>query len=153
MSATVRYDVEWAVPKVVVAYLQSKLDAALQAVSPAITIFDPMAIEEENRFIVEVPRFTNQPEEPGCFGGICKVTVKSRWALPTAKADLDEHFDRTNWLRDVLLSRTLADDLNALSTGFAVDYVQPNPDHSTECREGWIYSDTEFRFNGHFIAE
>lgn len=152
MSAIVRYDIEWALPPVVVAYLKGKLSADMQAVSPVITIFDPMAIEELNRFIVEVPKATTMPEAPANFSGTCECTVKSRWSKPTAKADLEAHFDRTNWLRDALMSASLADDLNVLAVGFAIDFVQPKRDFNTDVREGWVYSPAVFTFNGFFKA-
>lgn len=150
MSAQFRYDLGWCVPAVVVAYLQEKLSAAIQAVSPVITVHDPMASEEENRIIVEVRKFDNQPEAPGCFNGECVCTAKSRWAKPTVEADLGAHYDRFNWMCDCLMSPTIADDINALSEGFVIEYVQPRRNFSEDLREGWVYSELIFRFNGHF---
>lgn len=152
MSAIVRYDIEWALPAVVVAYLQAKLPEAAQAVSPVITFFDPMAVAEENRFIVEVPKCSTMAEAPGNFSGTCDVTVKSRWARPTAKADQSAHSDRTNWARDALMAPECADDLSAAAVGFAIDYVQPKRDWDTQVEEGWIYSRGGFSFNGFFKA-
>ena len=150
-----RYDIEWVMAGIVVAYLTNKIDVALQEKSPVVTFFDPMAIEEDNRFVVEVPAAQTNQESPGNYEGSCKCTVKSRVTEATGAEDQKAHFNRTNWMRDVLMSSALLDDLNALATAgeFVLDYIQPHRDFSTDAtKEGWIYSDIAFRFTGYFPA-
>ncbi len=160
-----RYDIEWALPPIVAAYLTAELTLQfpkLADVSPVITIFDPMAIDEANRVIVEVPGGKTMKEQQGSFSGSCLVTVKSRWAQPSVAADMSAHFNRTNWTRDALMSPTIAADLNALaltmataagksSAGLNVDFVQPVIEFKLDVRSGWVYSETTFQFNGCFI--
>jgi hypothetical protein len=156
-----RYDIEWALAPAVAAYLQGKIDPAIQAVSPVITFFDPMAVDEANRIIVEIPQAKTMKEARGNFSGACKVTVKSRWSKPTVKADFSAHYDRTNWTRDSIISPTLVTDLNSSalslataagqsSAGFTLDFQQPEIVFQTDVREGWIYSEATFNFNGFF---
>jgi hypothetical protein len=156
-----RYDIEWALAPAVAAYLGGKISPDIQSVSPVITFFDPMAVDEANRIIVEIPQAKTMKEARGNFSGTCKVTVKSRWAKPTVKTDFSAHFDRTNWTRDALMSPTLATDVQAAalvlataagqgSTGFNFDFQQPEISFQTDVREGWIYSEASFGFNGYF---
>lgn len=145
-----RYDLDSALADVFVAYMAAKLDAALLKVSPAITIFDPMATEEANRFISEVKGWKTDPASPGVFSGTVKCTTKSRWSKPTWQADRAAHYDRFNWMADVLMSNTLADDLTALAVGFVVDFIQPSRNFTPDVREGFIYSEVIISFNGHW---
>lgn len=156
-----RYDIEWALAPVVASYLQGKLDPAIVAASPVITFFDPMAVDEASRIIVEIPQCQTMKELQGNFNGSCNVTVKSRWTKPTVAADFPAHYNRTNFTRDALMSAMLAADLNSAaavlaaaagqpSVGFNLDFVQPVFTFKTDVREGWIYSEASFKFNGYF---
>jgi len=156
-----RYDIEWALAPVVAAYLSGKISPQIQAVSPVITFFDPMAVDEANRIIVEIPNSETMKELTGNFSGVCNVTVKSRWAKPSVAADFKAHYDRVNWTRDSLMSPTLVADLNVSalslsaaagqsSVGFTLDFVKPVLKFKTDVREGWIYSEATFDVTGFF---
>jgi len=157
-----RYDVEWAAAPVFAQYLLNKLDPAIVASAPVITFFDPMSGDEAQRIVVTVLKGNSQKESPANYAFACKVTVKSRWAKSTVQNDMAAHFDRTNWVRDVLSANTLVNDLNAIAAaplsgvfvgggGLVFDFIQPRRDFDTDVREnGWIYSDTLFGFNGFF---
>jgi hypothetical protein len=150
-----RYDIEWALAPVVALYLQGKISAAAQLISPVVTFFDPMAVDEANRFVIEIPSAATMAESPGNFSGTCQCTVKSRWTQKTLAADMAAHFDRSNWMRDALMSIALVNDLNTAAgnnAGWRLDYIQPKREFSTVVAEGWAYSDVKFTFNGHFTA-
>ncbi|MDE2106984.1 MAG: hypothetical protein KGL39_57790 [Patescibacteria group bacterium] len=139
------------------AYLQAKVSVDRQNVSPVVTFWDPMSIDEANRFIVMIESAEMQPESPANFKAKGVVTTKSRWAQKTIAADFKSHFDRVNWVRDPLMSPTLADDLttqlNASGGGVVVDFFQPKRQFATEkTLEGWVYSDTFFELNGFFTT-
>ena len=150
-----RYDIEWAAASGFALYLQSKIDAALQVASPVVTIFDPMAVDEANRFVVEIPKAQTMNEEMGNFNATCKCTVKSRWARVTVQGDLNAHFNRSNWLRDALMADSLVADLATLliagGGGLVIDFIQPKKNMETVVQEnGFIYSHFTFDFNGYF---
>jgi hypothetical protein len=150
-----RYDIEWALAPVVAVYLQGKISDAAQLISPVVTFFDPMAVDEANRFVIEVPSAMTLADSPGNFSGACQCTVKSRWTQKTLAVDMAAHFDRSNQMRDALMSIALANDLNTVAgnnAGWKMDYIQPKREFKTVVAEGWVYSDTVFMFNGFFAA-
>jgi hypothetical protein len=160
MTQIWRYDYEWVAAGIIAAYLASKLTPAQQEVSPVISFFDPMYVDDANRIIVEVPNVETTPECPGNFKGTCKVTVKSQWTQAAGQQDLKDHRLRTKWTRDVLMSNTLAGDLTAIANqapvegvdyvgggGISFDFIQPKRHFETEMREAWAYSTVAFQFN------
>lgn len=152
-----RFDVEWALAPLFAQELINLLPDDAKTVSPVVTYFDPMSVDEANRIVVEIPTVTLQPESPGNFGGTCKVTAKSQWTQKTVKNDFTSHFSRVSMLRQALLSDELMDDVNALAAagqiGITLDYIQPKREFETKVAEhGWIYSDMTFRFTGFFPA-
>ena len=147
-----RYDIDSAVADAFVAYLAAKIDPALQNVSPVITIFDPMAVDEANRFIVEVKNWKTDPASPGMFTGQVKCVTKSRWNKPTWQADRIAHYDRFNWMTDVLMSSTLADDVSTNTAGVVIDFIKPSREFTPVVHEGFIYSEILIEFAGYFQA-
>ena len=148
-----RYDIEWVLAGAVAAYLGDELsDQSLQA-SPVVTFFDPMAVAEENRLVVEVPRAVTDKCLKGIFDADVTVTVKSRWTQKTVQTDFQNHYSRTNDCRDKLMAdpETMSAALSGYVNGVVFDYVQPKVEFSTDVREGWIYSEAKLVINGHSI--
>lgn len=151
-----RYDIEWASALIFTEYLKGIISSEIQTASPVITFFDPMAVDEADRIIVEIPNGKTMKESRGNFSAVCKVTVKSRWRKPSVSTDMAAHFDRVNWTRDALLNPALNDEttLAAIATtknilGVAIQFQRPEISFSTDVREGWIYSEASFTFDGY----
>jgi hypothetical protein len=161
-----RYDIENAAADVVVAYLRSVVDAAIQNVddkdgnpqSIIVTFYDPMSVDEANRIVVRCPDGETMKESMANGGLSVEVGIKSQWKQPTIEADFEAHFARVAEVRDKLFPVDLIERLNAAAaaadppiTGIGIDYVAQGRKLYTDVREGWLYSETGFQMN-YFMA-
>lgn len=149
-----RYDAEIVVSQAVVDYLRSIVDLDIQAVSPVVTFFDPMSVDEANRVVVFAPAGETNVEAAGHFGLEVECGLKSRWAQPSVAEDFQGHFERVNEVRDKICPADLLDRINAqMPSGAALDFVNPGRTFTTAIRQGWIYSESRFRVSGFFKTE
>lgn len=142
-----RYDFETQAAQVVADYLSTGLDPAITNISPVVTFFDPMSIDQSNRIVVMCPNGSTLAEQPGNAEMQVEVGVKSRWLQATIAADFAAHFTRLNAVRALLFRRD-AEFQSQLKAphGIGVNAILNKREFSTQVyKEGWIYSETTLR--------
>lgn len=147
-----RYDAEMAVAQMVADYLTANVASFDASVCPIVTFFDPMSIDEANRVVVMVPSVSTDVAHPGSFVATVEVGIKSRWAQESVATDFENHFGRSNDVRDKLMVASPWTHLTA-PAGIGLHFVQPVRQFSTRITEDhWIYSDVTLTINGWFAS-
>lgn len=145
-------DIETAISEAVKALLVANVAEAFQLDCPVVTFYDPMSIDEANRCVVQVPECHPVQEHAGNFEATVEVGIKAQWAQASVAEDLASHNARCRAFRSVLLSNTLAEEIEAQAGGkFSVWFVDPEKQMRTEVRENWYYSPTIFKIQGGFL--
>lgn len=144
---TIRWDIEPLISQTIVSYLVDVLDPSILAICPAVTFYDPMSIDEDNRIVVQVPNAVAAPENPAVGEALVEVGMKSRWNQPTYADDMSEHFSRVSAVRAALIAAGL-EQLLTQTDGFKVQWQKPRINFTTRVTtDGWIYSETQFPMN------
>lgn len=142
MSAA-RFDFEFALPQGFQAYLAAVLSDATTSVSPVVTWFDPMAVDDANRVVV----FATRGTAPNNLSSNCdmsvEIGVKSRWAQKTLAADIAAHGARLSDVRNALLEQGLAGDADLQVPGMGIINIDNTRQYESDVIDnGWIISKT-----------
>ncbi len=145
-------DLEWKLSPLLASYFRKQLAKTTTDTSPVIAFFDPMAIDEANRIVIESPKALVDRSSADNFSAAVKITVKSQLGQIGTLEDLKAHFQRVNEVRGKLFGDTFCADVSALSAEVVITDCLPKFEFETDyTRVGFIFSETTITLNGYAL--